>query len=472
MTKPEWTAAFERYAQEMIDTYQVPGMAVGLARDGEAVYEGCFGYRDVAQHLPVTPDTIFGVASITKQFTCVGIMQLQEQGLLSVHDSVVKYLPEFRTPNSEYTRQITLHHFMTHTAGLPPLPSLRHAMVRSWAGDESVRERLEKMGPTEPIDTGEELMAFIAALDFEPLGVPGTRFSYSNDAYGLLGLIIERVSGLSLGEYLTQRIFEPAGMTRTSFDIGALQELGNVTTLYAVRQNQGKDEVFAAPQWWETPAMAGAGFLRSTMRDMLRYLELYRTGGMVGGARILKPESVAAIAHPHTRSDTDLPYGYGVSLTQEYHGMSLVEHGGSLKGISSYMTVAPAQGLTGIILINVQGVPSAQLLLGAFNAASGLAPETTRVSYGTYTPLPHRMPLYAGNYRSGEGEELKVRLADGALMVEYQGKQCPTRAVSQHTFLMRRGLIDEPLRFLFDGEGKVCAVGYHYRIIRRVADES
>src|SRR5690625_1810144 len=118
---------FERQAKQLIEKEQIPGVSLALNEDGARVYEQGFGYRHVERQLPVTPDTVFGIASMSKSFTCVAIMQLQEAGKLSVHDPVIKYLPNFQVPQHEYTDKITIHHLMTHTSGIPTL--ITHVFV-------------------------------------------------------------------------------------------------------------------------------------------------------------------------------------------------------------------------------------------------------------------------------------------------------------------------------------------------------
>ncbi|WHX29640.1 serine hydrolase domain-containing protein [Brevibacillus agri] len=171
-----------------------PGAAIGVARGGKLLYQKTFGYRDRENGLPLSADTVFGIASITKSFTCVAIMQLQEAGKLSVHDPVVKYLPEFRAGDEELTKRITIHHFMTHTPGMAPLPFLDKAMKRSMEQDPAIAgtEAEEELKKLPYLDTYEEVLQAIAAFDAKPLGEPGEVFSYNNDAYGLLGAIIER----------------------------------------------------------------------------------------------------------------------------------------------------------------------------------------------------------------------------------------------------------------------------------------
>lgn len=107
---------FKQYCDEMLKKYNVPGFAIGLAKESEWNYKKEFGFRDTEAKLPLSPDTIFGVGSLTKAFTAVAILQLQEKGKLNLNDPVINYLPEFKTPNEVQTKQITIHHFLTHTS--------------------------------------------------------------------------------------------------------------------------------------------------------------------------------------------------------------------------------------------------------------------------------------------------------------------------------------------------------------------
>src|SRR5699024_2595618 len=118
----------------------------------------------------VDGDTIFGIASMTKSITCLAIMKLQESGKLSVNDPVIKHLPNFKTPNADYTKDITIHHLMTHTAGFPPLPTNLYTRMRAIAKDPSVKDYVLNLTETsgDPIDTPEELVQFLSELDYRP----------------------------------------------------------------------------------------------------------------------------------------------------------------------------------------------------------------------------------------------------------------------------------------------------------------
>jgi len=149
MTHPAWVNEYEALVEEIIERHQIPGAAVAVARDGVIEYERGFGRRDVERGLGVTPDTIFGVGSITKSFTALSIMQLTEHGQLAPSDPVVEYLPEFTVPSKEYNEQITIHHLLTHTSGLPPLPSRYYAQYRDIMSDPN-RDRISLPYDTTP----------------------------------------------------------------------------------------------------------------------------------------------------------------------------------------------------------------------------------------------------------------------------------------------------------------------------------
>ncbi|WP_252312328.1 serine hydrolase [Sinobaca sp. H24] len=209
---------FNEFADSTVEQHKIPGTMIAIQKDGVDTFKKGFGYRDVDQKREVTSQTVFGIGSITKSMTCTAILQLQEAGKLSVHDPVLTYLPEFQTPNPAKTKQMTIHHFMTHSSGIPPLPTLFYANKNSIEAEGS-KEQYEAMGikwdENGSIDTNEELLAFLAAQDYDLLGEPGQYMSYSNDAYSLLGIIIERVSGQTYADYLIEHLFKPLGMKNT-----------------------------------------------------------------------------------------------------------------------------------------------------------------------------------------------------------------------------------------------------------------
>lgn len=475
MTQQTVTREFEQYCQELVEKYEIPGFSIGLAKDGRVFYENGFGYRDVENKLPLTSDTVFGIGSVTKSFTCVAIMQLQEAGKLNVQDPVVKYLPEFKTPNEEYTKQMTIHHFMTHSAGIPPLPTLFKALSKSVANDPKFDDgvksegdigKVEKEATNEQpsVDTYEELMEDIAKQEFTLLGAPGTEFSYSNDSYSLLGAIIERVSGVSYEQYVKDYILVPAGMKNSVFHLEELDGHEDVSSLYNSRKVDDKTIVFESNNPWDAPSMRAAGFLKSTVNDMLKYAEIYRNQGKVGEAQILTPESVELMTTPHIECEKGCYYGYGVMVTPDYYGHKLVEHGGSIKGVAAQLNILPELGLTGVSFANLAGVPSTKLLFSAFADYLGKPVKDSHVAYEEVEISDEELQQYAGVYASGEGANYTMKIENSRLQVEADGMELKDLSpIGNDTFVVPFRESELTLRFVRDEDKKVIRAAFGFR---------
>jgi CubicO group peptidase (beta-lactamase class C family) len=465
-----WATPYEAFAEPIIAAEDVAGLAVAVAEGGRPVYFRGFGHRDRARDLPVTEHTLFGIGSITKSFTAVAIMQLQEAGRLSVDDPVARHVPELRVPHADGPTPMRIRHLLSHSAGLPPLPTLRATLVRSLRDDPDVKDETKAKLPA-PVDTWDELVAYLNACEIEPLGRPGDLFSYSNDGYALLGLIVERASGEPYAAYVERHILAPAGMSETTFDIAPHVEGPDTTRLYNRKKGDAERKVaYDAGPWWDAGPMTAAGFLRSSAHDMLRYLEIYRTGGRVGGEVVLTPESVREMVTPRIVCGARMDYGYGLMLSAEHAGVHLVEHGGNIKGAAAWVTVVPERDLTAVGLSNLSGAPTSRLLLGAVNAALGIAPERLRAEF----PLPYEaaapMSDYAGVYASGEDVRMEVREGEQGLDVHIEDEHYPLRAVEADAFVFDAHGDQSYIRFLRAPDGRVSAVASHFRIVRRAAD--
>lgn len=463
-----WIRELERHVGGLMVQVKTPGLSLGIADRGEVVYADGFGFRDREAGLPARARTLYGIGSITKSFTCVALMQLQERGRLRVTDPVVEYLPEFRLSDPEHAARITLEHLMTNTAGLPPLPSLFGSLKRSIEADPQASglPLAERLAQLPYLDTYEQLMDFIAEQPFTPLGPPGTVFSYSNDGFALLGAVVERASGEPYPEYVRRHILEPAGMRDSGFDPAWAEAHPEATMLYQL--DPASEEVVRAPGWWQAPAMLAAGFLRSTVPDMLRYQEIFRTGGRVDGEWLLSPESVRAMTTPRIPCGPNMAYGYGLMITP-YQGMTLVEHGGNIKGASAWVTCIPERGLTGVVLTNLMTSPSARMILGALNAYLGLPVDARRFELRDHPCPPERLSEYEGTYPSPEGAVLSVAVQDGALVLELMGKRFPARCVGEDLFAFEYHGDTATVRFLRDAEGRVWAAFSGFRVVRRAA---
>jgi len=228
-------------------TYAIPGASIAVSKNNQLIYSQGFGYRDIDQKLPVTKDTIFGVASITKSFTALAIMHMHDQKQLSIEDPVVKYLPQFSLRGGT-TDKVTISHLLSHTTGVPPL-----------------RRCVQLDGFDEHLD-------YLRSGDYEPFAEPGDYFSYCNDTFLVLGAIIEKISGQSYRSYMTEKLLKPLGLTRSTYDVNRLKRLENVSIPYVYNKEKNHQKAVAWPKLGNYEVGGG---IRSTAVDLITYGRLY-----------------------------------------------------------------------------------------------------------------------------------------------------------------------------------------------------
>ncbi len=455
---------------------RVPGFALGLARAGRPTLLRGFGERDRELHRPESVDTVHGLASVTKSFTALAVLRLADEGRLSVQDPVRKYLPGYRTPRPDWSRRTTVHHFLTHTTGLPPLPALYYEMVDSLAVDFSFdaadyrRAGIDLREP--PIHTFDEMLQYLAHARYRPLGPPGSVFSYSNEAFGLLGAVVEAASGETYERYVEEAILRPAGMTRTTFDTGVMQRFPEVATLYTPVRRGTRVRVVAAPIWHESSVLRASGGLRSTARDMLRYLEVYRTGGRVGSTRIVSAHAVQRMTTPHVATEPGSYYGYGLSVTPVAGVGTYVGHGGSLKGVASAIAVVPEWGVTGVALSNLDGAPSGTILREEVNRLLGRPRAAPLVRRPALREPPRTLGDLVGLFGSGEGWWLRTRVRRGRLLLDFLGIEITGRGleavpIGPDLFRVGRGADERLVHFRRSPSGRVEGLDMDKRVVRR-----
>ncbi len=472
VNKIEKMDLFEQYANDLIEEHLIPGVGIAFNQNNKRIYEKAFGYRNVENLLPINADTVFGIASMTKSFTCVAIMQLQEAGKLSVHDEIVKYLPELKTKDEKKTKKITIHHLMTHTSGLPPIATHVYARKRSIDQDPSAKDYgLDLVNnPEAAIDTYEELISYISNQDFQLLGEPGMEFSYSNDCYGLLGIIINRVSGQTYEDYIIEHILQPIHMDNSFFDLSKIEEKDNVTSLYMSKHTSKRLEVYEAPLWWDAPSMRAAGYLKSTQNDILKYLNIFLNKGMAGDKRILQEHSVEQMIYPHVEFEKGRFYGYGLRVVPDYFGTTFINHGGGLKGVSSFMGILPEKGISGVLLSSLADVPSDKLFLGALNVLEGREPTAKHIQFTTKDLPLEKLQKYRGKFLSGEGMKVNVDIVDGSLAIISNAGNNPLRFIEGNLFIGTLEDQENPIEFLKDNNGEINRIFYSSRQIFKSYD--
>lgn len=415
---------YAQFVEQVREREHIAGAAVAVAQHGSVIFQSGFGYRDLEQKLPVTPTTIFGIASVSKSFTAMAIMQLADAGLLAIEDPVVKHLPEFKLRGMDDMESIKIKHLLSHTTGLPPM-----------------RRRQD-------ITTFAEHLDFLATEEYELLGAPGEYLSYCNDTFLLLGAIIERLTGRIYRKYMTPNLLDALEMYRSTFSIEELTRFQNVTVPYMYDKKAGEYQ----EQAW--PALGNfevGGGVRSCVTDLLKYGEVFVNGGKRGERTIVSQAALAAMADPFYQYGRKTWYGAALSITPDHGGVTLVEHGGSQAGVAANFGFVPEHGLVVAVLTNTSGVSANLLWLGAVNAALGLPLDLPRSEEPIYKATNTERKRILGTYTSAEGGKLRTFEQDGELFVELDGQEFPAR-MSGPTRAVYTNNTPRPLKFYFKGE--------------------
>ncbi|MEU6086680.1 serine hydrolase domain-containing protein [Streptomyces sp. NPDC047085] len=314
---PKALDRLDQHFAHYVDEGRLPGYLVAVARGGRVAHLTTYGHRDLAAGLPVEPDTIWRIYSMTKPVTAVAVLMLVEEGALSLDDPLDRYLPAFANPRvyesgsgaDLRTRPadgpILIRHLLTHTAGLTFGFYFKHpvdALYRE-AGLES------SVPPGADLAEAVEVYARLP-LQFEP----GTQWNYSI-ASNVLGRVIEVVSGQPLDEFFTERILHPLDMTDTGFHITP-EQAGRLAELYGETEDGGITPIPGLPVHGRPRFLSGSGGLVTTARDFHRFMEMLRRGGELDGTRLLSPATVARMTANQLPGDAVLR-SFGAPVHQE-----------------------------------------------------------------------------------------------------------------------------------------------------------
>ena len=346
-----WDPALEAFADSLeahVRADGVGGIVAGVVVDGDLVWARAYGWADRDRGVPMGNASISRTGSISKSVTAVLMMRLVDRGVLALDDPVERYLPEASgfvdaRPGSP---PVTFRHLASHTAGLVREPRLADAAA----------------GPIEGWE--DKVLASIRATAFD--SVPGARYQYSNIGFGTLGLALSRAAGEPFMELVEREIFEPLGMTGSTFVIG--EELRpRLATGYANRRDGTVDATQPALEHAGRGYKVPNGGVYSTVADLGRFM-----GAMSGvpGLRILAESSRREALRVQTPEDPNDGYGLGFSVRVDERGRTLASHGGSVAGYTAHIAFDPNARI-GVVLLRNYG--TGRTNLGA--AAQGLVAE-------------------------------------------------------------------------------------------------
>ncbi len=396
-------ARLEAFIFDRMSESKLPGLSAALVRDGQVIWARGFGFRDVERGLAATPHTLYGIGSVTKSFTVIAILQLAEAGKLSVDDPVEKHIPEFTIrPGGEPVR---LWHLMTHTSGLPALAYAESVIDAATGARESWL----------PLATAADMLTFLREAGDWALNKPGERWFYLNEGYVLLGHIVEVCAGLPYTQYVTERILQPLGLTRSFFARAEVEGDPDAATPYLIT-----DEGQRRPSTYAWGAVTADGGLISHVLDMAKYIAMFLNQGAYEGGQLLSRQSLAAMQTPRITTPLqnspfgDTGYGYGLAIIPDFLGRRLVGHGGSVGTATAQMSFLPDENVGMMVLANGSGYPLSQIAMYGLALLLGEDPDALY-----FARREARLAGLEGRYETYKGTvRMQVRRAGDFLFLE------------------------------------------------------
>jgi len=419
---------FDRYMDKTLKDWNTPGVGVGIVVKNKLVFAKGYGYRDYGKRLPVTPNTLYQIASNTKLFTTMAVGLLVAEGKMDWDKPVRQFVPNIQFSTEELNNTVTIRDMLAHRTGIS-----RHDMIwyRSDFSRKELFDRLKYLEPSQPNRQG---------------------FLYNNMMYAGSGYIIELLSGQTWEDFLRARIFTPLEMSSTVFSIEEMTKRGDAFVPY----NERRDTtiLYQIPYYEEAQGIGPAGSIISNINDMSKWLITLMNGGTYGGKQVIPSAVVRAtlapsIALPNAQLENR---GYGELLNPvygmgrwfaSYRGHYLAYHGGDLDGIHSQISCMPYDSIGVIVfvigdhgaplynvisynlyerLLGLSETPWSERRLDDRTAARKLDREgRTRsgAERAAHTAPSHTLPDYVGEYEHPAYGILRISMKDTGLQFDF-----------------------------------------------------
>jgi CubicO group peptidase (beta-lactamase class C family) len=382
------TRLFSAWLEGQMAYRGLPGIAVGVVSDQELVWSKGFGFADVQAKRPMTPATLFRMASHSKLFTAIAIMQLREQGKLRLDDPVSKHLPWFTLrPAGDDDGEVTVEQLLTHASGLP-----------REAGDHWT---------TNDFPTTEEVRQLMA--NRQAAFPPATRWKYSNLAYTIAGMVVEAVSGERWADYVGRHIYTPLGMTQSSVD----KNVPGLTVGYGRRMPDGSRAIIP---FIDARGMGSATGITSNVEDMAKFASAQFRKGKSGGRQILNTGSLREMHRVRSVEEnwtSGTGIGFGIS---RFRDRTYVGHGGGYLGNTTQTMIQLDDKVAVIVLTNTNdsdpsGIARQLMSTVGFAVAKAAAPKPVVVAWDP------SWARFAGLYRDAWGDQQVVLLKDKLVLI-------------------------------------------------------
>ncbi|MEP1448206.1 MAG: serine hydrolase domain-containing protein [Paraglaciecola sp.] len=366
------------------DSATSPGLAIAVIKNGKLVHSNGFGLANLEYNIPITAQTVFDVASISKQFTAFSILLLADEGKLSLEDSLKLHLPELPS----FTNNITIKHLLHHTSGLREENVLQALAGRQ---DDDIATQAAALS----------LLKNQQALNFEP----GETFEYSNSGYFLLAQIVGRVSGKSFEAFTKQRIFQPLGMTNSAFPSDHRELVKNRANSYRIATDGFMKSVLNSN-------MVGSTGLTTTVEDLGKWASNFEQP-KVGNLSIIKQMKTTGIFNNGGTTN----YAFGQTI-DNFQGVTTFGHGGTIAGFKTYLLRIPSENLTVVVLANL---PYINPLNTAYEIAEFYMPMPTQISPTTNPLSIQELDNYIGEFEILGGISYTITRNKKQLYVQIMG---------------------------------------------------
>jgi CubicO group peptidase (beta-lactamase class C family) len=374
--------------------YVLSGMAVGVVQDGRLIYGKGFGLAEARSQKPVTCDTAFRIASISKTFTAIAVMQLWEQGKFNLDDPINDHLRAYKVLHPDPAAPaVTIRHLLTHTSGIGEMRDLADLFQGA-----IFHKNEGEVKPGEPMPS----LAEYYRGNLQPDVYPDEKWAYANHAFGTLGQLIEDISGEPFPEYMRNHVLDPLGMHHSDFLLNERVK-DELAQGYHLKKGLLKEAEFLS-----FPEMA-AGSLISSVNDVALYLAALMNGGANENGSVIKPETLDMMMKPQYQPDPHLAaMGLGLFL-EDLDGHPAIWHGGALDGFNSAIWVAPQDKLAVFVAANSNTRAIYSIAEGFLRNLLGLEDLDKRVPHAEILNSPHLWPEMMGIYGTGRGLNSNAR---------------------------------------------------------------
>jgi len=379
-----------------------PGATALIAKDGKIIYRKAFGTANLELDIPMKPENVFELGSITKQFTSVSILMLMEQGKLSLQDDITKFIPDYPTQG----KKISIHQLLNHTSG-----------IKSYTAMESFRKIARTdLTPAEIIDIFKN-----EPMDFDP----GEKYAYNNSGYNILGHIIEVVSGMSYGDFVEKHIFQKLGMKNSHY--------GSMSKIIKNRASgyQPTDNGYRIAEYLSLTLPYAAGSLMSCVDDMFLWSQAIHNNTLIS-----EKSKQLAFTNGTLNNGSPIYYGYGFTVN-EIGGVPTIEHGGGIFGYETYGVYVPSENVYVIVLTNRNGNGPTNITIRMAGHAIGKSFPTADSANAAISE--NTMKQWVGTYEFENGVTRFITLQDGKLYSQREGSQnMPLIVVSEDEYYFER----------------------------------